>query len=238
MPASNGGVIIGNISWTKSWSSSDDGSPFGGADIQNIQNDITGVVNGSVDTTNFASTLTFADGDYIDLSAILHDDTSLQGLRLPQVGASPSSPTSGEGQIGWDQTNNTLKTYDGSAWRRVVRVDVGSTTRDMTTASGTQAITGVGFTPVAVVFLAIENSADEMSVGVDDGTNKSVISTADGVSADTWIHSDSFSIQLSESSGVSYAGVVSAFSTDGFTITWTRTGTPSGTLQLKYLCIG
>lgn len=107
------------IVWTKSWSASDDGSPFGGADIQNIQNNITDQVNGNLTPANFAATMTFSDGDYIDLSTILHDDTSLQGLRLPQIGASPSNPTSGEGQIGWDQTNNTLEVYDGSAWSGV-----------------------------------------------------------------------------------------------------------------------
>src|SRR3990167_863655 len=41
------GSLIFNVkdgftfTWTKSWSSSDDGSTFGGADIQNIQNDVS-----------------------------------------------------------------------------------------------------------------------------------------------------------------------------------------------------
>lgn len=107
---------MSTLTWTKSWSSSDDGSPFGGADIQNIQSNITAIVNGALDPTNFGATQTYADGDYIDLSAIVHDDAALQGFRLPQIGTTPTSPTSGEGQIGWDQTNNNIEVYSGAAW--------------------------------------------------------------------------------------------------------------------------
>jgi hypothetical protein len=43
---------MGNITWTKSWSASDNGSVLGGADLQNIQNDITTVVNGGITNAN------------------------------------------------------------------------------------------------------------------------------------------------------------------------------------------
>ena len=43
---------MGNIAWTKSWSASDNGTVLGGADLQNIQNDITTVVNGGITNTN------------------------------------------------------------------------------------------------------------------------------------------------------------------------------------------
>ena len=85
-------------------------------------NVVVNEVNGSLNTANFAATLTFAAGDYIDLSAITHNTTALQGLRLPQIGTSPSSPTSGEGFMGWDETNNLLRVYSGSAWRTVLDV--------------------------------------------------------------------------------------------------------------------
>lgn len=78
------------------------------------------IADNTVTPTDFASTLTMADGDYFDLSAILHDDTALQGLRLPQIGGSASAPTSGEGQHGWDQTNNRPLWYNGSFWQSTV----------------------------------------------------------------------------------------------------------------------
>lgn len=108
------------ITWTKSWTSSDDGSPFAGADVQNIQNNITAQVNGGLDPTNFAATLTFADGDYIDMSQTVHNDSAAQGIRLPQIGASPTAVGSSlEGFIGWDQTNNNLEAFDGTNWLTV-----------------------------------------------------------------------------------------------------------------------
>jgi len=45
---------MANITWSKSYSSADNGSILGGADIQNIQNDITTVVNGGITNTNIS----------------------------------------------------------------------------------------------------------------------------------------------------------------------------------------
>lgn len=73
----------------------------------------------AVTEDKLAASLAFDDGDYLDLSAILHDDTVVQGLRLPQIGTSPSSPATGEGYLGWDETNNTLEYYNGTAWTAV-----------------------------------------------------------------------------------------------------------------------
>ena len=74
------------------------------------------IANNTITATQLAATLTFADADYVDFAAILHNDTALQGLRLPQIGASPTAPTSGEGQIGWNQTDNFPVFYDGTDW--------------------------------------------------------------------------------------------------------------------------
>lgn len=43
---------MGNISWTKNWSSSDNGTILYGQDLQNIQSDITAVVNGNITNAN------------------------------------------------------------------------------------------------------------------------------------------------------------------------------------------
>lgn len=40
-----------------------------------------------------------------------------------------------------------------------------------------------------------------------------------------------------ESSGNTYAGAVKSFDSDGFTITWTKSGSPTGTLNLYALCL-
>ncbi|MFZ1627156.1 MAG: LamG-like jellyroll fold domain-containing protein [Candidatus Moraniibacteriota bacterium] len=54
---------------------------------------------------------------YMDLGAVTHGTTAVQGLRLPQAAsASPSSPTSGEGYLAWDAGGNQVIYYNGSAW--------------------------------------------------------------------------------------------------------------------------
>ena len=59
-----------------------------------------------------------ADGAFLDLSAILHDDTAVQGIRLPQNTAL-TNPSSGEGFLAWDSDDNLIKVYDGSAWSNI-----------------------------------------------------------------------------------------------------------------------
>ncbi|MBP9697665.1 MAG: hypothetical protein KBD65_00510 [Candidatus Moranbacteria bacterium] len=57
---------------------------------------------------------------YIDLGAITHGTTAVQGLRLPQAAsASPSSPSSGEGYLAWDASGNQLIYYTGAAWSTI-----------------------------------------------------------------------------------------------------------------------
>ena len=77
------------------------------------------ITNGGIVEDDLAANLAFDDGDFFDLAAILHNDTAVQGLRLPQIGTSPSNPVSGEGYIGWDETNNTLEYFDGTNWTEV-----------------------------------------------------------------------------------------------------------------------
>ncbi|MEX1997649.1 MAG: MerR family DNA-binding transcriptional regulator, partial [Candidatus Andersenbacteria bacterium] len=71
----------------------------------------------TVAALDLAATLTFADGDFLNLAAIAHDDTGLQGLRLPNAASdTPSSPVSGEGYIAWDAAGDQIIMYDGTNW--------------------------------------------------------------------------------------------------------------------------
>ncbi len=69
-------------------------------------------------TDDLSSTLTFSDGDFIDLASIVHDDSALQGLRLPQA-ATLTNPTSGEGFIAYDTDDDQVKIYNGSTWTSI-----------------------------------------------------------------------------------------------------------------------
>jgi hypothetical protein len=96
----------------------------------------TEILDNTITATDLSATLTFSALDFVDLASIIHNTTALQGLRLPQIGAAPSSPVSGEGFVGWDQTNNTLETYDGSSWVPVGNPGTPALTLSTTNAAG------------------------------------------------------------------------------------------------------
>jgi hypothetical protein len=73
------------------------------------------ITNNSLTPTDFAATQTYSDGDFLDLSSIIHDDTALQGLRLPQ-NTSLTNPLSGEGFLAWNSGTNLVQVFDGTNW--------------------------------------------------------------------------------------------------------------------------
>ena len=81
---------------------------------------VIGSYSGSDLTTwNFKGTQSLDDGDLLDLSSVVHNDTARQGLHLPQLDATPSSPATGEGYISWDPAANVIKVFDGTSWTTV-----------------------------------------------------------------------------------------------------------------------
>ena len=124
------------------------------------------------------------------------------------------------------------------AWENTtVSVALGSFTRDTTLASGTQAVTGVGFQPTVIIFFATQTSSRETSWGFDNDTTNLAIFDDGGVSAGTYNASSANSIYDNESSGVGYVGNINTLDSDGFTINWTKSGSPTGTLTVYYLAI-
>lgn len=115
------------------------------------------------------------------------------------------------------------------------RFFVGTTTRSQGSATGTQAITGVGFKPRFIFATAHEAGTLEFSMGFSDGSTDVV--TPYHASSDNWTTSSGF-ITIVQSGGNTYIGALDSFDDDGFTIGWTRTGTPSGTIILNYVCVG
>lgn len=108
-------------------------------------------------------------------------------------------------------------------------------TRDTSLASGTQAITGVGFSPKEIMFMASEDgTAGEMSIGFDDKTIPRVLIDWHNSVASSWYGSGTYSIYVRHSAGNDYAGQVLSFDADGFTVNWVRSGTPTGTLTISY----
>jgi hypothetical protein len=113
---------------------------------------------------------------------------------------------------------------------------VGSFTRDTSLASGTQAITGVGFQPRAVILLASVDGTPEVSIGFTDGVTSGVIYNYHNVTANAWTVYTSI-IALVQSAIINLLGTLSSLDADGFTISWVKTGAKTGTATIKYMAI-
>lgn len=122
-----------------------------------------------------------------------------------------------------------------------IKVKVGATTRDIATASGTQAITGVGFQPKYIQFEGSLGGNIQSFHGCFDGTTGRCNYTPDFSASPTagkWqVDGGGNSITVVFSSSNYYTATV-AFNADGFTLTWTKTGTTSGTINIIYSCFG
>jgi len=112
-----------------------------------------------------------------------------------------------------------------------VGLKIGSFTRDTAAASGDVAYTGVGFKPSVVIFIA-GHSTTSASIGISDGTTHGSIyaRTANGM--------ETYAFSLSDAAGSNWQlAIIKSMDADGFTLTWTKGGSPSGTDTINYLAI-
>lgn len=129
-------------------------------------------------------------------------------------------------------TRNSGKSLTG------VEVYSGSFTRDMATASGTQVITGVGFKPKALtcVNCGTQGCNDQATVsGHDDGVTRACMEV--GIASVHCSQPNTGVWRPNELSASFQIFSVTSFNSDGFTVTWTKAGTPTGTATVSYLAI-
>lgn len=118
-----------------------------------------------------------------------------------------------------------------------IKVKVGSFTRDSSLATGTQAVTGLGFSPKALIIVAGQTSSSEVSWGFNDAITGRTISDYNLITAGIYNTDQARLIGCFESGANYYLGTLSSFDADGFTISWTKAGLPTGTLTMNYLAI-
>ncbi|GAJ01903.1 unnamed protein product, partial [marine sediment metagenome] len=99
-------------------------------------------------------------------------------------------------------------------------------TRVLTVASGDVAYTGYGFRPTALLIFAADTATGAASWGV--ASSDKTYGLTRQLFDDNMSHG-TFIVYLAISSGNSQSAILKSFDADGFTLTWSKTGTPSGT---------
>lgn len=121
--------------------------------------------------------------------------------------------------------SSTTITVDNSP--EAATVAIGQITRGLALASGNVAYTGLGFKPTSIEFWGAVDTQIEMMQGACGLTNSGYSNrcmTTDSAGA---ILSSSDCIRLIRSSaGNEQKAVLSSFDNDGFTLTWTKVGSP------------
>ena len=108
-------------------------------------------------------------------------------------------------------------------------------TRDLTTATGSVAYTGAGFTPrYLIAFGAIPAGSDAMSIGYSIGTSN----YGQGYFGTTkWVNTTGWMLLAATSTANYQTATVTSLDADGFTLSWAKNGTPTGSYVAYVLCI-
>ena len=122
------------------------------------------------------------------------------------------------------------------AWAKLALSDTGVHIGSNTRASaGSQVITGVGFKPSLVIFLAVDTDVDDLNwcVGFDNNAQQgSIYQYNDGLKVSS---SGIFSIYITRDATNYLQAAISAIGTDGFSLTWAISNTCS--VKFVYLCL-
>jgi hypothetical protein len=117
----------------------------------------------------------------------------------------------------------------------------GLLSRDTTAASSTVIVTGIGFRPKAMQSFVADLS------GIDQRCHTAFLpqegaSNAQGMYnhragvVGNWFQNDQIATWVT-SSGNSVGGVITSFDADGFTLDWTKVGSPTAnTFAFRYIC--
>lgn len=130
-------------------------------------------------------------------------------------------------------TATTLKPQAMNATTRLAsKVITGD--RDMTAASGDVSYTGVGFVPTSILAIASVSGAVTANISVGDSAK-----TASGIytmGSDNTKNRYAGIVTLVTSGGNQQIATIKSYDADGFTLTWAKTGSPTGTGYITFLC--
>jgi hypothetical protein len=199
--------------------------------------DVSSVSAGSTRTIGFQNK-----AGTIALTGDTPSDNTVPNSALAQMAANTikgnnTGATANAADLTASQVAALLATVGGILNSKIV-----SFTRDLSTASGTQAVTGVGFQPTSILLFASAAgtgiATDFVSVSGADSAKTSVAIVSGVGAVGVFQLLDTAIIRLftdTTTSNIATA-TLSSYDSDGFTLSWTKTGSPTGTARLIALC--
>ncbi len=210
-----------------------------------VQQGVDKLADNSV-TTDKISDGTIVNADISTSAAIIYSKLNLTGAilnadlagsiadnKLSQIttaskvnGAALTGLASIPSGAGLIPTANIPSIYDDT------RCKVGSITREMDAGNGVVAYTGVGFKPTSIIFIGVVNESTVATYGFTDASSGGAV-VPHGTN---WtLNASAIYLVYSGSAGDQYA-VLTSFDSNGFTLTWTKDGSPaSNTATIYYL---
>lgn len=171
-------------------------------------------------------------------TGITLDATSLRLASMVQntIKGRVTASTGAPEDLTADQAAAVLRSGTGN--QGVLQSKVITFTRDLTAATGNVAYTGVGFKPTCLIMLAFVNATATHAVGFGASDGSSAIMDFYGNSLVTGGTSGIMQIQLADGSAAKYQfGQILSFDSDGFTLSWTKNGLPTGLATVMVLCL-
>ena len=181
--------------------------------------------------------ITFIEGSAPGISATLlnnHENKTkeLDSAQAAHVVVKSSSSVLGHMKVG------TGLSVDVNGVVSAPRVAVGKFTRDLALASGTQVISGLGFTPRKVTFYTVIDGLPGGSCwGFDIGTARQCIANGYATTPGAF-YSDrapGASIEIWTSDGDWCSARIQSFDASGFTLSWYKEGVSAETAEIMYM---
>lgn len=168
--------------------------------------------------------------------------TLMSPLRVAQaiaaLGQSLDAASEAEAEAGTDNTKymTALRVFQAIAVTEN-KFKVGSFTRNIATATGDVSYTGVGFKPQALILIGVISGGSLVySVGFQGAAGTTECYAVAPYNS-TYTISNPAAVLINSSSTNYTTGYVKSYDADGFTLTWTKINSPTGTATIAYLAI-
>ena len=195
-----------------------------------VANAVNGMGNGTVALAN------------VNITGGSANNVTITSLTTPLTAAQGGTGLSNVG------TSGNVLTSNGTAWLSQLggvsaTANLVTITYNMANATGTQVITGVGFQPRFIFFLGaavLSGSVTNFtSIGAADTARNAMLLTSglSGNGTHQILLNTAIRLFTDTTTGNIVTATVASYDADGFTLSWTKTGTPTGNAAIGAFCL-